>query len=540
MSISSDKYQDKSVRDIIENVLGRIDPDGIWRAIRFMRHAGTYTTDVESGSYTYILDLHTRRSCYTATSETQTWAFGCDHAVEWNRYESGSVSVHRHPGRLRKSSFRTAMFELQFLFMRDEFDVSVVDTADNIRLAVRPRHPSADDLTKSECVVVIDPNTWLVTELINPGSIDEEVLFMSDWRDCGGWWYPFVSRSEYRSGSEMQSSIEVLEVVPSIDDDEFAHPPTIPGYASFETPCSIPVTMPHNHMHVPVILGGVERDFILDTGAARSLVAREIAEQLDGIMHGEVMSEGMGGLHSMRIVELPELRFGTAVYRNCSVSCTDLTSIRYGLPTVDGIIGQDILRDFVVTIDVAKNVVTLSELPRESPPIDDNAIRLDENACPVEVNGVMGLATIDTGAFLPTLHTWFAREALASDVASAPAGMANFGIGPRGSATADVVCREIRLGIHSLTNVPARASVAESGPMSRRERLGNIGGMIWSRFRMTLDLANECMWLEPNESFDEPFDYHPTGVRLGLKDSVAVVMGLVPESCAVLGGLEVG
>lgn len=96
--------------------------------------------------------------------------------------------------------------------------------------------------------------------------------------------------------------------------------------------------------------GAYDRRVLLDTGAEQSVLARETFTSLN---YTDSMSlTGVGGTVSAPIV-ITSIKLGQLEVRNQRFAVIPLNGM-------DGIIGQDIMRNFVVTLDNVRGVVRFS------------------------------------------------------------------------------------------------------------------------------------------------------------------------------------
>ena len=64
----------------------------------------------------------------------------------------------------------------------------------------------------------------------------------------------------------------------------------------------------------------------------------------------------------------------------------------------------------------------------------------------------------------------------------------------------------VKLGSFTLKNVPVQLSLDTEGAGASEENDGLIGGEIFRRFKVTLDYSRKRMILEPNKSFNDPYN----------------------------------
>ncbi len=98
------------------------------------------------------------------------------------------------------------------------------------------------------------------------------------------------------------------------------------------------------------------------------------------------------------------------------------------------------------------------------------------------------------------------------------------------------------LGGYRLDSVVATYPDAKhENPRGVDSRDGNLGMGVMSRFNFTLDYAAKKLYLEPNESFADPFEWDMSGMVLEPgEDDALTVTGVLPDSPAAAAGLQAG
>ena len=100
--------------------------------------------------------------------------------------------------------------------------------------------------------------------------------------------------------------------------------------------------------------------FVLDTGAGSTVVSNELADAL--ALPRRENQDGRGAAGKMTLVksQLPSLTVGQETLESLPVSVTDLSFLGRAIGVqVDGALGQSFLRHFVMTLDYARNALTL-------------------------------------------------------------------------------------------------------------------------------------------------------------------------------------
>jgi len=220
---------------------------------------------------------------------------------------------------------------------------------------------------------------------------------------------------------------------------------------------------------------------------------------------------------------------------------------------MDGILGYDFIRRFVVAIDYVKQELRLYDArsfkydgPGESIPVTfsgnhphvDAEVRLGDGAT------IKGRMVVDVGssASLALTKPFVESNHLRDRVGKTIRRRSGGGVG--GPVTADIGrVAALKLGRLEIERPITSLQGDSAGVMSgNAEWIGNIGGDILRRFTVFLDYANKRMILEPHAGANEPSEADMSGLMLVMNDSLsaATVDYVVPGSAATDAGLVVG
>ena len=128
----------------------------------------------------------------------------------------------------------------------------------------------------------------------------------------------------------------------------------------------IPITkMASGHLHIKVVLNGVDGEFILDTGAGATVV--ETNRKLKFNLNTEGTKEsgtGAGGTQSLQKSAKNTFKLGALVKTIFNVYVMNLDHVNkaftsMGLKEVDGVIGADILTENKAIIDYSNLILYL-------------------------------------------------------------------------------------------------------------------------------------------------------------------------------------
>jgi Aspartyl protease/PDZ domain len=262
--------------------------------------------------------------------------------------------------------------------------------------------------------------------------------------------------------------------------------------------------------------------FALDTGAYSSVINTTTAREL-GLRHGaNGMSEGAGGrVESSRISQIT-FDIGPAQLRDLELNALSLTPIENSVGRrMDGILGSEFFRRFVVEIDYIKNEINLYEPAPFNYRGSGDVLPLSfyENhpyvRAKVLVPGhdtIEGEFVIDSGSNFPLilLPSFIGENNIRQ---SLPSKVSVFGRGVGGEILMPLSrADKLQLGRFTI-NRPVTA-LPQEGMFGRAGKAGNIGTAILRRFKVTFDYSRNRMILEPNEHFLEPYEHDMSGLQL--------------------------
>jgi tetratricopeptide (TPR) repeat protein len=120
---------------------------------------------------------------------------------------------------------------------------------------------------------------------------------------------------------------------------------------------------------VDVFLNGKRRRFKLDTGASGLLISSDAAKALGLTPEAETRSFGIGdeGMRTAYLAHVDDLKIGSLEFHHCIVHVFEA---KEAMKDQDGLIGADVFRSFLVTLDFPAHEMRLSPLPKRP---DDSA-----------------------------------------------------------------------------------------------------------------------------------------------------------------------
>ena len=327
------------------------------------------------------------------------------------------------------------------------------------------------------------------------------------------------------------------------------------GCSAAPAPAAIPFRLIGSTVLLPV---HIERSdtlwFILDTGASGGAVDLPRAVQLG--LHfekGESEARGSGGTVSSHHLRPIEIQLGSIRLRSNQYSAFPLPALAQRMGhVVDGIVGSDLFRRYVVDIDYRARVLRLYEPSsfryrgsgeRLSLTYTNNHPYVHARIELADGRKIDGRFVVDSGSSqgVILLHEFAERESVAATVAKT---VPVSGLGVCGE-TASHIGRIAGLELGSLRLAAPLLTLPPAGPgeFATRGSAGNLGGAILKKFRCVFDYSRSALILEPATDLNEPIPFDASG--LSLVTAVAafdtiVVARVIPGSPAEAAGLRPG
>jgi hypothetical protein len=283
----------------------------------------------------------------------------------------------------------------------------------------------------------------------------------------------------------------------------------------------IPLEIDNNIILMRVsVNGSTPFKFIFDTGASHSILNSSRVRELGLKTEGQVSGDATGGVIQGSFVHGVSLSVEGAKVSNQSIGA-------FPLPTIpgfefDGVIGYDFIKQFVVEIDYENKIINLYE-PRTfrysgkghviSLILAGRRIPLVRTKIIVEGRApVAGKLEVDTGGdgtFI--INSPFVKKHRLAEAISETIQGNGRGAGGEEKRLFGRV-KAIQFGSVIINEPPVGLSQGTVGTSASEENDGRIGGEVFRRFKVILDYSRRQMILEPNKSFNDPYDLEPRGL----------------------------
>jgi hypothetical protein len=399
--------------------------------------------------------------------------------------------------------------------------------------------------------VWIDAATRLLDRTVEKANIEVRTTYFSDFRPVQGVLVPFHTRSTNGEAKYDQiSEIEAIEFNQPVAETRYAVPAPPPPDFSLSgdaTATVVPFELLNNHIYVMAKLNGQGPfRFLCDTGGA-NILTPELATRLGLKQEGTLQGRGVGEKsEDVGLTRVDTLEVGGAKLREQLFAVFPLRSVS-GVEGIglDGLVGYEIFKRFVVRIDYEKSMLTLT-LPsafRYTGAGTAVPFTFNDHIPQVEgaIDGIEGRFDIDTGsrASLDLLAPFVEKNGL--EARYAPKFEATTGYGVGGPARSLVSrAKLLRLGAVEVTDVVTELSSQKKGAFTDIYVAGNVGGGVLKRFNITFDYGKQRLIFERNANDAKPDVYDRAGMWLNLSGDAFEVMDVVAGGPAAEAGLKVG
>lgn len=294
-------------------------------------------------------------------------------------------------------------------------------------------------------------------------------------------------------------------------------------------PVSIPFEFVARHMLVKIKVNNSRPlTFIFDTGDKVGIIDMDRAKELGLKLQGRIRVGGAGAdtLAAATVQDAKWSLVGLETFSQPVSIAMPLANIaaRFG-QGIDGIIGADFIKQFVVEVDYEAGLLRLHDKSKfkyngsgESIPIQLNQQDypiLEADVTPLSGEPIRARFILDLGSGgALALHSPFVAEHQLLNGNNKT--IRAIGVGGTGGQTNGRFGRvaELKIGSFKFSNAATLFSEDKGGAFATTALAGNIGQRIASRFKLFLDYDNRRIIFEPNKSLSDSFDRATPGFAL--------------------------
>ncbi|MCH5600109.1 aspartyl protease family protein [Niabella ginsengisoli] len=288
--------------------------------------------------------------------------------------------------------------------------------------------------------------------------------------------------------------------------------------------------------------------FVLDTGSGGISLDSTTVSKL-GLQPSspERMIRGIGGTAKVGFLKNRKLTLNDLIIDSLNFHIIDyeILSALYG-EKIDGIVGYAVLSRYIVKIDYENNQLTFCSNGTIKYPKGGYIMKPRMRTIPF-LSAEVGDATkhdfsylFDIGAGLTVLFSQDYMDDKSFQKKKRKRYLKQ-GEGLGGKVAFQLsVMKELKIGPYKFRNVPINIFDDEHNITSYPTNGGLIGNDIFRRFNCILNYKSGQIYLSPNKSFREPFDYAYSGLELYFFEGRAIVGDIPKGSPADKAGLMAG
>jgi predicted aspartyl protease len=318
-------------------------------------------------------------------------------------------------------------------------------------------------------------------------------------------------------GSQLASKLVVASIEPaSVDDSIYEMPPQTANAIAAGDSVQIPFELVSND----IIIQAKANDqrllsLVVDTGATQSILDKTVAATLGQCTETKFEMTTGSGTVPLSYLILPKLQLGKIVFKNLPFAVTDLSPLTQIIGRhPSGLLGANVLRRFLVTVDYEHKVLTLA---------DPATVQIKPHTIVIPAKPTLGLFgllvdgtldgkqisfLVDTGAAFNNMSEKLAKPILSCPLL--PVGTVQ-GLDGRKIPIGSVQFNSLKMA--SLTVRHPIFSIAPPGSnpigLIAGAGIAILGNPFWSKFCLTVDYQNQRILLDRSKEqikTDELFD----------------------------------
>ena len=525
-----------------------------WDEIGNLASTGALRAGGMQGTFEAIQDVATGRSSDHYALGSVEGANGYTGNSAWTRDPGGEITSLDAPEARRRANTQSWLDARGYWYPARHaatWDEPSERLLDGTRCIVLVAHPQGGD----PATLWFDASSALLVRVDQHRGANIESTEFGDYRQVGRVRLPFriVTNTTDAAGrtderARVTLAIERWQANVPVADADFAMP-AMQATARIESPegvARIPFQLVNNHVYVDAIVNGGNVHLMVDTGGVNVLTPAA-AKRLGIEGEGKLAARGVGDdAVDLALAHGRELRVGQALLASPVFYLIDLGDLdKVEGVEIDGLVGYEMFRRFVVTIDYARRELILAEPKSFKPSPMATAVPFDlVDRIPIVdgmLDGVPARISIDTGSRASlTLHSPFARENdLVAKYAAAPEAVIGWGVGGA-SRGRPARFGQLQLGGIAVAAIAGDIYIGNKGAFASTDVSANLGGGVLRRFTVTFDYVARRMYLTESKAAPAIDRFDRSGLwLLGDADGLRVA-DIAPGSAAARSTLRVG
>lgn len=316
----------------------------------------------------------------------------------------------------------------------------------------------------------------------------------------------------------------------------------------------IPFELKGNHLFIKVkVNNSDDLQFVFDTGAGGTSINSRVAEALKLTSSKTKVSKGASGEFQLNIIKNNLITLNDISIKKVSLASAPLLHLEKVIgENIDGIIGYDLLKKYVVKINYDTSEIELYTSRGYKYTGNGERIKIGLGKVPTAMtkinlgdgNYLDAEFILDNGASLAIgfCTPYAKRNQLKTSVGK------TYKIKSRGfSSNISVVdvgrLNELKVRDFQFSDIPVRIYETKSGVLAHEGIAGIIGNEILKRFNITFDYKRKVCYWEPNKIFTgTPFVVSYSGLKLSLDETKTKVLidNIISGSPSAQSDLKIG
>jgi len=472
--------------------------------------------------------------------------------IRWSVDPNGKIQIHRDKSTLEDRELKRLMSLLEYRDPQSQhfkltFDgVSKVMDEDCYAVTI------ANTVSGTTQINYYSTATFYLIKMVVKRPNSQETTFFFDFRtiEGEGLILPFKEVTETAPAGEKQimeySTYDNNKPLEGISFDPPAQDVKDYRFTSGSSAPDIPFQLIENHVYLPITINNKEQLWVLDCGAAVTVVDSGYAAGLGFSFEGPIKGQGASGTVDLYYVTLPAYAMNGIEFnaqKVLSMNIRDIFKPILGLE-IAGILGYDFLSRFVTRIDYAREKISLYDPGvfdyAGSGKVIDSPLQDRMFSLPMTVDSIYtGQWRLDIGSASIDFQYPFARDhGLLNRT-----GIDLVAIGAGGSQTIRVSkFSTVEIGgytfLNPLIGIPQEEGV---GAFSHSTVIGNVGNILLRNFALYLDYAQQRLILEPGEDLGKTFPEDKSGLHIQYDpDDQIMVAYITPGTPAADAGFQKG
>jgi len=371
----------------------------------------------------------------------------------------------------------------------------------------------------------INTKSFLLEKSVSLEAENSNDSYYKDYRDTDGlkvaFWTKLIA---HQTGQEQEISITKYKSNPDIDPALFNPPQESAKDFEFvdgRSAENIPFLFSGNHLYIPVAIECNERYWILDTGAAMSVIDKAYADELGLELQGDLRGKGAGGTVDVSLTTLPPFGLRGIRFNEQTVGVIDLKELNRLLDLeIVGILGFDFLSRFVTRVDYSKELISFYDPEKFEYSGDGHQVDLNLKNSVFAVEATLdgehsGTWLFDLGAGSVSLDGVYAfRSGI-----SKRKGVEGLGRGAGSTFNVKKVkCSTIDFAGFTIDYPTVSFSYGGTDTVLTSDQIGILGNNLFRNFVIYCDYANERIIVEKGKDFNLRFPEDRSGLQLARRD----------------------